>query len=77
MNEGFGIDVIYLDYRKAFDTVHRMSDHGVSKLLDEVPEEKVMRIFVTSDLQPSTQCINTANKVQVGLDDDKQEFSKD
>jgi len=39
LNNGFGIDVIYLDYRKAFDTVPRQ------RLL-----EKIKRLGLGSDL---------------------------
>ena len=38
-------------------TSYKMSDNGVDKVLEDVSEEKDLGVFVTSDLKPSTQCM--------------------
>jgi len=37
-----------------------MADNGVQKQMEEICEEKDLRIFVTSDLKPSTPCFRAA-----------------
>ena len=59
-----------------FKTFYKMSDNGIDKQLQEVREEKDLRVFVTSDLKPSMQCITTANKAQSVLRMIKRNFPK-
>jgi len=41
-----------------------MSDNGVDKVLEDFSDENDLGVFVTSDLKPSTQCVETVNKAQ-------------
>jgi len=61
MNEGYGIDIIYLDYRKSFDTVphqrliYKLAKLGVSgKVLDWLKNFltcRTMRLLLTLHIQ--------------------------
>ena len=48
MEEGYGVDIIYLDYRQAFDTVHhgRLIDKLISYGVD-VNNQVGQRVFVS------------------------------
>jgi len=50
--------VMHLGHR--CKTSYYMSDNGLQKQMEEICEEKDLRIFVTSDLKPNTQCFRAA-----------------
>jgi len=55
---------------------YMMSDQVADKQLQRIVGEKVLGVFVTSDLKSSTQCIKAANKAQLVLRMIKRNFAK-